>query len=68
MKVTVKDLAATIELKNNGIEFEVRDNDGRHVGDLVITKAKVIWCKGKTDRKNGHALSFDKFIQLMEQR
>ena len=35
MKVTVKDLAATIELKQNGIELEIRDPKNVFLGDLV---------------------------------
>jgi hypothetical protein len=66
MKVNVKDLSVSMEIKNKGIELDVYDNNEKHLGDLVITKAKVIWCKGKTDSKNGKSLSWDKFIEMME--
>jgi hypothetical protein len=32
MKVKVKDLAATIEIKNKGIELSVHDNQGNFLG------------------------------------
>ena len=36
------------------------------VGDLVINKARVIWCKGRIRPKNGISLTWSKFIDLME--
>lgn len=66
MKVTIKNLDVLMEIKNKGIEVDVYSKDDKHLGDLVITKAAVIWCKGKTDRKNGIKLSWDKFIKLFE--
>jgi len=59
-----------MEIKNKGIEFEVRDTAGgnnRHLGDLVITKSKVIWCKGRTSPSNGIQVSWNKFIEMMEE-
>ena len=55
-----------MEIKNNGIELEVRDtpaNNERHLGDLVVTKTKLIWCPGRTDPANGHKISWANFIQ-----
>lgn len=66
MKVSIKSFDVEMELKNNGIELEIRDNNGDFLGDLVVTKTKLIWCKGKTDRKNGRTIDLQKFIQLME--
>ena len=65
MSVKIKDLDATIELKNNGMELEIRDSDENFIGDLVITKAAVIWCEGKTGRKNGIRVPMKKFLDLM---
>ena len=48
MKVSVKDFAVSMEIKNKGIELDVYDNAGKHLGDLVVTKTKLVWCKGKT--------------------
>lgn len=66
MKVGVKNLDAAIELKNNGMELEVRDNGGNFRGDLFITKSGLIWCKGRTTRANGTRMSWDKFIEAAE--
>lgn len=66
MKVTIKSFDVAMELKNNGIELEIRDNQNAFLGDLVVTKAKLIWCKGKTDRKNGKSVTLAKLIEFME--
>lgn len=66
MKVSIKDLSVSMEIKNNGIELDVYSNAGKHLGDLVVTKAAVIWCPGKTTQKNGHRVGWDAFIKLME--
>ncbi|SFF14948.1 hypothetical protein [Paracidovorax wautersii] len=66
MGVKIKDLSATIELKNNGMELEVRTPDGTFKGDLVITKTGLIWCEGKTQRANGTKISWDKFVKLVD--
>lgn len=39
-------------LGNNGIEVSVDDDEG-HVGDLIVKKAGIVWCPGKTPPKNG---------------
>lgn len=69
MKVSVKDFSVTMEIKTKGIELDVYNNAGdHHLGDLVVTKTKVIWCPGKTPPKNGHSLTWEKFISLMEKQ
>ena len=62
MKIRIKSFDVDMELKNKGIEFEVRSPKDEFRGDCVITKTKIIWCEGKTDRKNGKAISWDAFI------
>lgn len=56
MKVSVKDLSVSMEIKNKGIELDVYDTKGKHKGDLVVTKSGLIWCKGKTTAANGKKL------------
>jgi len=68
MNVKIKEFNVEMVLKNRGIEFEVRDTHGDFLGDLVLTKTKIIWCRGKTDRKNGKSLSLSEFIAYMEAR
>jgi hypothetical protein len=55
-----------MNVKYNGIEFEVYDNAGKFLGDCIVTKTGLIWCRGKTSRKNGVQVSWQEFIDRME--
>lgn len=62
MKVSVKDFTIQMEVKTNGMEFEVRDPDGTFRGDFFITKTGLVWCEGRTDRDNGVKVSWKTFM------
>ena len=66
MKVKIKDFKVDMEIKNSGIEFQVRDNDGALRGDCYLTKTGLVWCKGQTTRKNGTTVTWDDFIKWIE--
>lgn len=66
MKVSVKDLAVNMELGNKGIELDVYDAGGTHLGDLRIGRAKIEWCKGKTHVGNGTTVTWEKLIEWFE--
>ncbi len=66
MKVTIKDLSVNMEIKNKGIALDVYDTNGAYLGDLIVTKTKLTWCKGKTSQKNGASVTWKKFIAQME--
>lgn len=66
MNVSIKKINLPIELKNNGIEIEVRDTKGDFLGDLVIGKGAVIWCKGKTTPENGVKKKWTDVIAFFE--
>ncbi len=68
MKVSIKDFGIGMEIKNTGIELEVRDPSGNQLGDLIVTKTRLIWCRGRTTRDHGQAISWAKFIAMMERR
>jgi hypothetical protein len=68
MNVNIKDFNVKMELKNKGIELDVYDSSGSHLGDLVVTKTRLIWCPDKTSRQNGHAVSWTDFIEYMTNR
>ena len=68
MKVSVKRFNVDMDVKNTGIEFEVRSPNGKnHLGDLVLTKTKLIWCPGQTRPRNGHKITWEDFIKLAEE-
>jgi len=67
MKVKIKEFAINMDVKSKGIEFEIRSADGAsQLGDVVLTNTGLVWCKGKTDVKNGVKVSWNEFIGWME--
>jgi len=68
MKVFIKNLDVFMEVKNKGIELDISDINGGHIGDLVVTKAKLIWCQGKKGRNNGKEITWEKFIEYMSKQ
>lgn len=67
MKVWITELHAEQELKNKGMQLDVYSADGsERLGDLTVTKTKLIWCAGKTHKRNGVEVSWDQFIEWME--
>ena len=68
MKVSIKTFDVKMEIKKNGIEFEVRDPKGAFQGDLILTNTKLIWCKGKIPKKGGKSVTWKEFISWMNDR
>jgi hypothetical protein len=68
MQVKIKDFdVLPVEVKTNGIEFEVRSPDGsKQLGDLILTKTKLEWCDGKTHRGNGIQKTWQECIDWMK--
>ena len=65
MKVKVKRFNVDMEVKNSGMEFEVRSPNGKeHLGDLILTKTSLTWCPGQTPPKNGYKMKWVEFIEL----
>jgi hypothetical protein len=65
MNVTIKKFNVEMEVRNAGLEFEVRDTQNHHLGDLVLTKTKLIWCEGRVRPENGKVITWEDFRQLM---
>ncbi|MEE9590719.1 MAG: hypothetical protein V3V97_22170 [Hyphomicrobiaceae bacterium] len=69
MKVTIKSFDVGMEVKNKGIEFEVRSaDDSKQLGDLVLTKSGLTWCEGRTKPENGIKLGWGAFIKMMNSK
>ena len=67
MQVKIKSFAVNMDVKSNGIEFEVRKPDGSsQVGDCFLTMTGLIWCKGKIGKKNGIKISWTEFQEIMK--
>ncbi len=68
MRVSVKDLAVTMELGNNGIELDVFDGQDNHLGDLRIGRGTIEWCKGRTRTGNGVRKTWEQLITFFERQ
>lgn len=55
-----------MDIGNNGIELDVYDNEGKHLGDLRIGKATIEWCKGRTRTGNGVKKKWPDLIAWLE--
>jgi hypothetical protein len=66
MKVSIKKFDVAMDVKTNGIEFEVYEPNGvAFKGDCIITKTGLIWCEGKETRANGVKVNWNDFIKWM---
>ena len=66
MRVWITELNAEQQLKNNGMQLDVYSPDGEdRLGDLTITKTKLVWCSGKVHKKNGNEKTWAEFIAWM---
>lgn len=68
MQVSIKSFNVGMEVKSSGIEFEIRSPEGEFQGDCHLTMTGLVWCNGKTDKKNGEKVSWSDFIALMNDR
>jgi len=66
MNVWIKDFAVSMDVKNNGVELQVKNNQDEHMGDLIVTKTGLTWCKGRTRRENGTKIAWERFIEIMD--
>lgn len=67
MKITADLSDVTIELKNKGITLHIKDNTGKHVGDLRLGQATGEWMKGRTRANNGIKFPMQKLIDLLNE-
>ena len=67
MKVKIKSFDVDMEVKSKGIEFDVyKPNGVDRLGDVILTMSGLTWCDGKTSRKKGKKVKWEKFIAWME--
>jgi hypothetical protein len=66
MDVSIKKFDVKMNVKNKGMELEVVDPKVGHLGDLVVNRTKLIWCKGRTTPAKGKKVLWKDFIAYME--
>ncbi|URL58041.1 hypothetical protein IM816_15755 [Luteibacter flocculans] len=60
MEVWVKSFDVEMQVKQNGIELEVRNPNGSsQLGDCYATMTGLVWCKGRTTKKHGVKLKWE---------
>ena len=68
MLVSIKTFSVEMDVKNAGVEFEVRDTQNNFKGDCYVTKTGLIWCEGRTRKANGVRVSWEEFMDWMNNR
>ena len=67
MQVKIKSFDVNMDVKSNGIEFEVRKADGSaQLGDCFLTMTGLVWCKGKTGKKKGVKISWPDLMEILK--
>ena len=69
MKVNIKSFNVDMDVKNKGIEFEVRSPDDKsQLGDCYLTKTELRWCPGKKGKKSGIRIKWEDFMSIMSSK
>ncbi|MBN2133205.1 MAG: hypothetical protein JW741_27135 [Sedimentisphaerales bacterium] len=69
MNVKIKNFDVDVDVKTKGIEFEVRTPDGKaQLGDCYLTMTGLIWCPGRTSKKNGVKVTWQEFMDLLSSK
>ncbi len=69
MNVKIKSFDVDMDVKQKGIEFQVRTPDGqKQIGDCYITMVGLTWCTGRIRRKSGVSITWQEFIELLSSR
>jgi hypothetical protein len=65
MQVNIKSFDVNMQVKSNGIEFEVRTPDGAtQLGDCYLTMTGLVWCNGKTTKANGVKINWSDLMTI----
>ena len=69
MNVKIKSFDVNMDVKKKGIELEVRTPNGdSQLGDCYVTMTGLLWCQGKTNKKNGIKIEWSDLIKLMSSK
>lgn len=64
MNLSIKKFEVQMDLKNKGMELEVRTSKDEHIGDLIVKKKGLTWCSGRTTEKYGTTKSWEEIIEF----
>jgi hypothetical protein len=69
MQVKTQPFKEAIEIKSDGIIFDVYGNGSKRLGDLSVTRTGLVWCKGangKMPRGKGINVKWEDFITWVQ--
>ncbi|WP_105169923.1 hypothetical protein [Pseudoalteromonas sp. T1lg23B] len=65
MKVNIKSFDVAMEVKQKGVELEVRSPDGNNFhGDCYVTMTGLVWCLGKTSKAQGTKIKWEELMEI----
>jgi hypothetical protein len=65
MEVWIKSFEVDMQVKQKGIELEVRSADGKtQLGDCYATMTGLVWCKGRKQKENGVKVKWEEFTEI----
>ena len=67
MKVSIKEFSINMDLGNNGITFDIYDNEEKFLGDLRLGKGTIEWCKGKIKAGNGIQVKWPEMLEFFNE-
>src|SRR5688572_20520443 len=71
MLVKTQPFKEALELKGDGICFDIYGNGSKRLGDLAVTRAGLVWKKvagGKPMRNEGINVRWEEFINWVQSR
>jgi len=69
VNVKIKSFDVSMDVKKKGIELEIRTPNGdSQLGDCYVTMTGLVWCQGRTNKKNGIKIEWSDLINLMSSR
>jgi len=69
MKVKIKSFDVAMEVKQSGVELQINSPDGSdHHGDCFVTMTGLVWCKGRTKKRNGVKISWGQLMQICDSK
>lgn len=69
MNVKIKSFDVSMDVKKKGIELEIRTPNGdSQLGDCYVTMTGLVWCQGRTNKKNGIKIEWSDLINLMSSK
>ncbi|MEX0382543.1 hypothetical protein V6X02_04310 [Spiribacter sp. 1M153] len=67
MKVGIKSFDVAMEVKQKGMELEVRSPDGSEFhGDCFETMTGLVWCPGKINRQNDVKIKWEELMEIAD--